>query len=396
MTSSVRCRICETAFPLAALSSCPICAGPLDVAYEWDDGEPSRGGGGPRSMWRFADFLPYAPADTESPGMTPLVHAPRLSSALEMELYLKLESANPTHSFKDRLAASAVAAAQALGLETLCCASTGNLGEAVAARCAAAGLESVILCPSEDEAFASPAAAYGARVFSVHGTFDDCRRLERELEELFPWGFLEGNLHHFAAEGAKTISFEIAEQLDWVVPDAIVCPVASGTLYAKVAQGFSELAARGLTQGRAPRLYGAQPGGCPPIAAAWADDRMPSRVRPDTQVRSLAVGDPVYGELAVGAARMTNGAIAAVAEDEIASGTSLLAELTGVYADSAGGVAVGALLEFVRTKAIAPGERVVLIVTGTGMKPYGFDVPLEAHAIDADVAQFMDALGVSR
>jgi threonine synthase len=346
-------------------------------------------------MWRYAPLLPYRPADRSLPGMTPLVPAPRLSGALGVELLLKLEDANPTHSFKDRLAASSVAAAHAFGFETICCASTGNLGEAIAARCAATGLEAVVLCPQEDLHLV-PLAAYGARVFGIDGSFDDCRFLERQLESLFPWGFVGGNLHALTSEGAKTIAYEIGEQLDWRLPDAVVAPVASGTLLAKLAQGFDELAAIGVVDQAAsrPRLYGAQAGGCPPLAAAWTDDRPPSRVRPATEVRSLAIGDPAYGELAVGAARMSGGAIHAVPEEDVAERTALLAETTGIFADSAGGVALGALLDLVRTGALAEGERVVLVITGSGLKPYGQEVMVSAQEIDSDVESLLAALGV--
>jgi threonine synthase len=392
--ATLRCRVCERTQPLAPLSTCPACHEPLDVGYE-PTGRPLLPlNGAPRSMWRYADFLPHASSDAGTPGMTPLVAAPRLSEALGIELLLKQEDANPTHSFKDRLAATAVAAARAFGFETICCASTGNLGEAIAGRCASVGLEAVVLCPGDDLPLV-PVATYGARVFGVDGSFDDCRALERELEGLFPWGFVGGNLHAVASEGAKTIAYEIAEQLDRRLPDAVVAPVASGTLIAKLAQGFDELAAFEAVEGGRPRLYGAQAGGCPPLAAAWTDDRPPSRVRPATEVRSLAIGDPAYGELAVGAARMSGGAILAVPEEEIPARTAFLAEMTGVFADSAGGVAVGALLELVRSGAIRQGERVILVVTGSGLKPYGYEVEVAAEEIDSDVDALLAALGVA-
>ena len=231
----------------------------------------------------------------------------------------------------------------------------------------------MILSPADAEEPMLPSATYGATVFTVRGTFEDCRRLERELEHLFPWGFLEGNLHPFAVEGIKTIAYEIAEQLSWETPDAVVSPIASGALFAKLAQGFVELGELGLVVDRPPRMYGAQPGGCPPVAAAWADERPPSRVTPNTIARSLAVGDPSYGELAIGAARMSGGSITTVPEELIESSTELLAENSGVLADPAGGVAFAALVELVRSGAIAPGERVVLVVTGSGMKPRSAD-----------------------
>ena len=212
--TALRCRICERKQPLSPRSICPICNGPLDVEYSIERlALRTDGQGAPHSMWRYAELLPHVPADVSSPGLTPLVEAPRLSQALGIHLLLKLEDANPTHSFKDRIAASAIAAAQAFNLETLCCSSTGNLGEALAARCASVGLETVLFCPAGDPP-AVAAANYGAKILRVAGTFDDCRALERRLEELFPWGFVEGNLHAVASEGAKTIAYEIAEQLD--------------------------------------------------------------------------------------------------------------------------------------------------------------------------------------
>ena len=392
MTAVLRCRVCERTQPLAPQSVCAVCDGPLDVGY--DLGVASFfGAAGPRSMWRYEQLLPHPVADRTTPGGTPLVPAPRLSTALGVDLLLKLEGANPTHSFKDRIAAAAVAAAQQYGLETLCCTSTGNLGEAVAARAASAGLEAVVLCPAEN-AEVAPTASYGARVVAVDGSFDECRDLEQQLESFFPWGFLGGNLHALAAEGAKTIAYEIVEQLGGHTPDAVVAPVASGTLFSKLAQGFDEALAVGLSRGRRPRLFGAQAGGCPPLAAAWADDRPLSRVRPQTEVRSLAIGDPAFGDLAVGAARMSGGSIHCVPEDEIADRTALLAETTGVLADSAGGVALGALVDMVRNGVIEEGERVVLVVTGTGLKPYPVEVDVASSVVEGNVETLLTALGL--
>ncbi len=390
MSAELRCRVCERTQTLAPIAVCPECDGPLDVVYGLEPAAPRRER---RSMWRYEALLPHAPADPAAPGLTPLVPAPRLSHALGVDLLLKLESANPTHSFKDRIAATAIAAAHAFGFQTLCCASTGNLGEAVAARAAANGMEAVVLVPS-DHLEVAPTASYGARVLAVDGFFDDCRRLEDQLGTLFPWGFLGGNLQAVAAEGAKTIAYEIAEQLDGTLPDAVVSPVASGVLFSKLAQGFAEAQAVGLAEGCRPRLFGAQAAGCPPLAAAWADDRPLSRVRPQTEVRSLAVGDPVFGELAVGAARMSGGAIRQVPEDEIADRTALLAETTGILADSAGGVALGALIGLIRDGTIVEGERVVLVVTGTGLKPYAGEVDRNATDVDGDIDSVLSALGV--
>jgi threonine synthase len=391
---ALRCRVCEEPAPPRPVETCRRCDGPTDVVYDW---ERIRGGvgrariaGGPPSLWRYAPLLPGAARLDLGAGWTPLVHARRLSGLLGIELHLKLESANPTLSFKDRLATVAAQVALDHGITTLCCSSTGNLGDAVAAAAAAAGLEAIVLAPAVGASAGATAAAAGARVFTVDGTYDDCRALQRELRDLFPWGFVDGNLHPYAAEGAKTIGFEIAEQLGWRLPDAVVCPAASGILFSKLAQGLAELRDAGLVADAMPRLFAAQPEGASPIASAYADDRGISRVRPRTHVHSLAVGDPVSGELAIGAARSSGGGVVAVPEREVARDTALLARTTGVFADCAGGVALGALLDRVAAGAIAPGSRVVLVVTGAGLKPHGH----EPAAVEvADVQDILRGLG---
>jgi threonine synthase len=245
-----------------------------------------------------------------------------------------------------------------------------------------------VLAPAGVGTTGATARSAGAHVLAVNGTYDDCRRLELELSHLFPWGFLADNLHAYAAEGAKTIAFEIAEQLEWELPDAVVGPAASGALLAKVAQGFDEVALVGLTGGRRPRFFGAQAEGAGPIAAAFADDRSISRLVPATRVASLAVGNPSYGELAIGAARASGGSIVAVPDDEIVAETWFLARMTGVTADYAGGAALAALRRALADGGIEPGARVVLVVTGTGLKPQPLD---DASAIDP-VAPTIDAV----
>jgi threonine synthase len=390
MTAAValRCRVCEEVAPPQPADTCLRCDGPTDIVYDWPAlrATVSRAtlAAGPPSLWRYAALLPLGPADVAAPGWTPLVPAPRLSEALGIELLLKLETANPTGSFKDRLAALAAAAAAEYGLSTLCCASTGNLGVAVAAT----GFEAIVLAPADAPRAVAAAAARGAHVFAVDGTFDDCRRLELELAQLFPWGFLAGNLQPYANEGARTISFEIAEQLGWELPDAVVCAAASGGLLAKIAQGFSEVVRAGLADGAPPRLFGAQPDGCSPIARAYADDRPLSRVRPATSVRSLAVGDPAYGDLALGAARASGGDVLAVREEEIEGNAALLAETTGVDADPAAGVALGALVAAVRDGSIARGSRVVLVVTGAELPGHSPGVDPVEPDVRALLARF--------
>jgi threonine synthase len=335
--------------------------------------------------------LPTATRGGRDAGWTPLVRSERLSTLLGLDLHVKLEVANPTRSYKDRVAAVAVAAALDHGVATLCCSSTGNLGDAVGAAAAAAGLETIVLAPEGVRTARAATRHRGTRVLAVRGTYDDCRRLELELASLFPWGFVSGNLHPYASEGAKTISFEIAEQLGWQLPQAVVCPAASGTLFAKLAQGFAEVTRAGLAAEPVPRMFAGQAQGTSPIAAAFADDRSISRVEATTPVASLAVGDPSFGDLALGAARATGGAVVAIPEREIEAYTELLAETTGVTPDFSGGAALGALVEATIAREIEPGSRVVLVVTGARPEPADADVP----TIDAGPQHVLRALGLT-
>ena len=260
----------------------------------------------PRSIWRYAPLLPVAaPAEPRlAPGLTPLLAAPRLASALGLgELYLKLDTANPTHSFKDRVVAVACAKALELGATTLACSSTGNLANAVAARAAAEGIEAAVLCPADLEPEKLQATAvYGATIYAVDGSYDDCSRLSVELSFELDWAFVNVGLRSYYAEGSKTVAFEIAEQLGWRLPTAVACPIASGALFSKVHQGFFELRELGLVDGDAPRLYGGQAEGCAPVAAAYAEQRKVVPLKPDTLCRSLAIGNPADGNLAVATA----------------------------------------------------------------------------------------------
>jgi threonine synthase len=389
--------VCEEVTEPKPLDACRRCDGPTDVGYDWE--RVSRLvthasiAAGPDSLWRYGALLPTGAHVDVGAGWTPLVRSDELSDLLGVDLHLKLEDMNPTRSFKDRVATLAVSSALDHGVTTLCCSSTGNLGDAVASAAAATGLEAIVLIPEGSASSSAADELPGVHVFAVRGTYDDCRRLELELGSLFPWGFVSGNLHPYASEGAKTISFEIAEQLDWQLPDAVVCPAASGTLFSKLTQGFSELTRAGLAAEPVPRMFAAQALGSSPIAAAFADDRRISRVLAATDVASLAVGDPAAGDLALGAARATGGAVVAIAEEEIVAYTDLLSELTGVTPDLSGGAALGALMAGVRRGDLEPGSRVVLVVTGA--QPQS-NVSDGAHVttIDADANDVLAALGL--
>jgi len=399
---TLRCRVCEAEYPAVASGACARCFGPLEPVYDWDDvarrATRERIAAGPRSIWRYEALLPSPPpADTSSgPGWTPLVRAPRLAEAVGVgEVYLKLDHTNPTHSFKDRVVAVAAAKAAELGTDTLACASTGNLGNAVAARAAASGMRSVVLYPDTVEPEKLRATAvYGGEMYAVRGSYDDCSRLVVELAGELDWAFVNVNLRAYYAEGSKTLAFEIAEQLGWRTPDAIVSPVASGSLFTKLWQGFGQFARLGLIEGESPRIYGGQAAGCSPVASAFADERPVSPVRPNTIAQSLAIGAPADGDLATATARASGGAIYAVPEEDVGPNMSLLAATTGVFGETAAGVTVGALRAAAAAGQIGESDTVVVLVTGTGLKtPNVVDVRQGVH-IDADVDQLLDRLGV--
>ncbi len=396
---SLSCRVCATEHPPVATGSCSSCFGPLDPVYDWETLRATvsreRIEAGPPSIWRYADLLPVtAPEDARlAPGLTPLQPAPRLAAELGIaELWLKLDTANPTHSFKDRVVAVAARKAQELGFETLSCSSTGNLAGAVAARAAAEGLQAAVFVPAdlEPEKLAA-AAVYGPRIYAVNGTYDHCSRLSVELSFELPWGFVNVNLRSYYAEGSKTLAYEIAEQLGWELPDAVAIPIASGALFHKIGQGFGELQELGLVAGPTPPLFGGQAEGCRPVVTAFETGERVKPVRPDTVARSLAIGNPADGDFAVATARATGGALYAVPEAEIGENMALLATTTGVFGETATGVTLGALRSAVAADRLGPRSRVVLLVTGDGLKTPG---PV-AHtynpvAIEADADAFMD------
>ena len=330
--------------------------------------------------------------------MTPLVPAPRLAAELGIgELWLKLDTANPTHSFKDRVVAVAARKAQELGLDTLSCSSTGNLAGAVAARAAAEGLDAAVFVPSdlEPEKLAA-AAVYGPRIYAVNGTYDHCSRLSVELSFELPWGFVNVNLRSYYAEGSKTLAYEIAEQLGWETPDAVAIPIASGALFHKVGQGFTELQRLGLIDGGSPTLFGGQAAGCEPVATAFRDGARVVPVRPDSIARSLAIGNPADGDFAVATARSTGGAIYTVPEDEIGLNMAELAATTGVFGETATGVTLGALKAAAAAGAVGPQSRVVLLVTGDGLKTPGpVSHTYDPIMIEADADAFVDEVLVA-
>jgi threonine synthase len=375
---NLKCKECGAEYELGASYFCERCFGPLEVAYDHsrlDAVEAKRRiQAGSQGIWRYADFLPFAgrPGDPLEPGLTPLLRADRLAERLEVdaEIWVKNDAANPTHSFKDRVVAVAVAKAQELGFATVACASTGNLANAVAAHAAAAGLESYVFVPANlEEQKLLATGVYGTNLVGVRGNYDDVNRLCTQLAETHPWAFVNVNLRPYYAEGSKTLAFETVEQLGWTVPDRVVSPIASGSLFTKLGRGFQEWLDLGLVAGRQPTFNGAQATGCSPVATAFAEGwDVCKPQRPDTIAKSLAIGDPADGPYAVEQARRTGGGIDAVSDEEIRGAIKLLAETTGIFTETAGGVTVGVLQKLAERGEIGTGEKVVVYITGEGLK----------------------------
>src|SRR5436309_3759269 len=338
---SLRCKECKTTYPLEARYVCERCFGPLEVAYpSRTSADPAelrrRIQAGPHSLWRYTDFLPVqAPPKGSLPaGWTPLLRADRLAEQLGLrEVWIKNDAANPTHSFKDRVVSVALARARELGFDTIACASTGNLANAVAAHAAAAGLESYVFVPANlEEQKLLATGVYGTHLVAVDGNYDQVNRLCTELSAEHDWAFVNINLRPYYAEGSKTLAFETAEQLGFELPDRLVCPIASGSLFTRIARGFEEWLEIGLLEGELPTFHGAQASGCSPVATAFdAGQDFCRPVKPDTIAKSLAIGNPADGPYALDLARRTGGTIEAVSDDDIRDAVKLLARTTGIF-----------------------------------------------------------------
>jgi threonine synthase len=391
---SLRCRNCGARFPLGPQHACFECFGPLEIGYDHDAlAALTRAGieAGPQSIWRYAGLLPVgqdsAGRVTLNPGMTPLVRADRLAEELGMrELWVKDDSANPTHSFKDRVVSVALTAARQLGFTRVACASTGNLANSVAAHAARAGLESVVLIPADlEEAKVVQTAVYGGTLVAVDGSYDDVNRLCSELAETDAFektAFVNVNVRPYYAEGSKTLGYEVAEQLGWRLPRQVLIPMASGSMLTKIDKAFGELASLGLVEPAEWRVFGAQSTGCAPISTAFALGRdVVEPVRPTGIAKSLAIGNPADGPYALDAVRRTGGAVADVGDDEIRDGIELLARTTGIFAETAGGVVVATLRKLIAAGALDPAEQTVIYNTGDGLKTLDAVAPRQAPSV---------------
>ena len=401
---NLRCKECEAEYELNANFFCERCFGPLEVRYDFSkmnsDEARRRIQAGSQGIWRYSDFLPFdgKASDPLEPGMTPLIKADRLAERLgtTAEIWIKNDAANPTHSFKDRVVAVAIAKAKELGFETVACASTGNLANAVAAHAAAAGLDSYVFVPANlEEQKLLATDIYGTNLVGVNGNYDDVNRLCTQLADVKPWAFVNVNLRPYYAEGSKTLAYETVEQLGWKLPDRVVTPIASGSLFTKINRGFQEWMDIGLVEGEMPVFHGSQAEGCSPVATAFAEGSNICRPqKPDTIAKSLAIGDPADGPYAVAQANRTGGSIEMVNDDQIREGIRLLAETTGIFTETAGGVTIGVLKKLAEQGVLNSGEKVVVYITGEGLKT--LDANRDSFAftmIDPDPASFESKFG---
>ena len=388
------CRACGATLGRVAATACPACGDQLDPVYDWTaivatvdrDHVAAR----PHTMWRYAELLPLdgTPTVSREVGWSPLVEAPRLAETLDVgRVWIKHDGALfPSLSFKDRVVGVAINKALELGMRTVACPSTGNLANAVAAHAAAAGLDAWIFVPeSIERAKVIGTAVYGPRLVRVRGTYDEINVLCRGAAAAFGWAVVNVNLRAYYGEGSKTVAYEIAEQLGWRAPGAVVAPMAGGSLVTKLAAGFADLERLQWIAGPTPRICGAQAAGCAPIATAVREETETIRpVRPDTLAHSLAIGDPVDGRWATRAIRGSGGWAAAAPDHEIVAGMRLLAQQVGVFGETAGGVTVAAARRLRLEGHLHAEDEVVLLSTGNGMKTVA---ALEGHLPPAPVIE---------
>ncbi|NUT02744.1 MAG: threonine synthase [Hamadaea sp.] len=378
------CRACGATFPLAAQHACFECFGPLEVAYDIEALKQvtrEQIEAGPNNIWRYAGLLPAGQDEaarvTLNPGLTPLVRADLLAAELGITggLWIKDDSANPTHSFKDRVVSVALSAAKALGFQRYACASTGNLANSVAAHAARAGVPSVVFVPYDLEpGKIVTTAVYGGDLVAIEGSYDDVNRLCSELvetDEFEDTAFVNVNVRPFYAEGSKTLGYEVAEQLGWRIPAQVVIPMASGELLTKIDKAFEELVEIGLVEAPAEgwTVFGAQSAGCNPIALALHNDTDEIQPQKPTGIaKSLNIGDPAAGPYALESVRRTGGWMEYADDDEIRDGIQLLARTTGVFAETAGGVTAACLVKLVKSGRLDPTKETVVFNTGEGLK----------------------------
>ena len=372
----LQCHLCKTTFPALATYVCDRCLGPLEPVYDYSAIRVTREEieRRPKSLWRYRELLPIEgdPRTGFNSGFTPLVKCDQLAKRLGVrELYIKDDSVNhPTLSYKDRVVSVAATRAVELGFKVLACASTGNLANSVSAHAARLGLECCVFIPDNLEAGKLLGSAiFKPTILAIAGTYDDVNRLCTQVADRFGWGFVNINLRSYYAEGAKTLGFEIVEQLGWRYPQHIVSPVAGGTLLPRIVRGLRELRTVGLVEGELPRVHAAQAAGCAPVVRALeAGLDHPELVRPDTIATSLAIGNPADGYQVIECVRETGGSGSAVSDAQIIHAIELLAETEGLFTEPAGGTTLAATVDLIQRGLIPPDESIVICVTGNGYK----------------------------
>lgn len=382
--TALTCRECGATRDLGPHYACEECFGPLEISYDFGGITRADIEAGPGNIWRYRGLLPVpshvAETPNTEPGWTRLVRADHLAESLGLQtLWVKDDSGNPTHSFKDRVVAVALAAARELGFKVLACPSTGNLANAVAAAAARAGIRSAVFVPADlEQQKIVTTAVYGGTFVTVEGNYDDVNRLASEIAgEQEDWAFVNVNVRPYYAEGSKTLGYEIAEQLGWRLPDQIVIPVASGSQLTKIDKAFQELIKLGLVDDKPYRVFGAQATGCGPVAAAFkAGHEVVRPVKPDTIAKSLAIGNPADGPYVLDVARRTGGAVEDVTDAEVVDGIRLLARTEGIFGETAGGVTVGCLRKLVDGGALDPAAETVIINSGDGLKTLDVVAPV--------------------
>ena len=377
--SNLKCRECGRLYPKQAIHVCEFDFGPLEAAYDYEEIAKSISRKAiesrPHTMWRYRELLPIdnEPTVGAQVGFTPLVKADRLAKVLGIrELWIKNDTVNyPTLSFKDRVVSVALSRAKELGFQIVACASTGNLANSVAANAAAAGLKSYVLIPSDlEQGKVLGSLIYGTQVIGINGAYDQVNRLCSEIAGKYGWGFVNVNLRPYYAEGSKTMGFEICEQLGWRIPQHTVVPMASGSLLTKIHKAYKEFSQLGIVSDTKFKIHGTQATGCAPISHALkkGTDIVKPVPKPDTIVKSLAIGTPADGYYAIHSMRQTGGSAEDVTDDEVVEGIRMLAEYAGIFAETAGGVTVAGAKKLIQSGHIGADDSAVLCITGHGLK----------------------------
>jgi threonine synthase len=395
----LKCRECSREYPKQPIAGCVECFAPLEVDYDYDAISRTLSreliARRAKTLWRYRELLPVdsEPVVGLASGATPLVRAHRLGRELGLRnLYIKNDSVNsPTLSFKDRVTAVAINKALEFGFKAVGCASTGNLANSVAANAATANLPAYILIPADlEQSKIVATSVYGARVVAVRGNYDQVNRLCVEIADRFSWGLVNVNLRPFYGEGSKTFGYEIAEDLNWRAPDAIVSPMAGGSLISKIYKGLKELERLNLLEDEVQtRIYGAQAAGCNPIVdAVKRGSRDINPVKPNTIAKSLAIGNPADGYHAAGVIAQSGGWAEDATDEEIVSGIRLLAETEGIFTETAGGVTVAATKKLIAQGRIRPDDLTIIAITGNGLKTQEAVEVRNLSVIEPNIGEF--------